>query len=111
MVAEGRLEEIAMAEGADWHFAVGELNKAQITALSAAERVMREKAEAEAATMKTKVRERAMHACTLCSGHRTFPLPPPLAAFFYCLPLPLPPCSLPPCLASLCCVGIPDGFK
>ena len=46
MVAEGRLEEIAMAEGADWHFAVGELNKAQITALSAAERVLREKAEA-----------------------------------------------------------------
>ncbi len=69
MVAEGRLEEIALAEGADWHYAVGELNKAQITALSAAERVMREKAEAEAATMKTKVCG-VWQQAQLCSPHR-----------------------------------------
>ncbi len=55
MINEGKAAEVAMAEGADWHFAVGELNKAQLMALSAAERVMREKAELEAESMRSKV--------------------------------------------------------
>ena len=55
MLAEDKAMEVAMAEGADWHFAVGELNKSQLMALSAAERVMREKAELEAQSMKAKV--------------------------------------------------------
>jgi hypothetical protein len=56
MLAEGRDEDVALAEGADWQFATGELNKAQLVALSAAERAMREKAEAETEKMRAKVR-------------------------------------------------------
>ena len=55
MIAEGKESDVALAEGADWHFAVGELNKQQLAALSAAERVMREKAEVEAESMRSKV--------------------------------------------------------
>ncbi len=67
MLEEGRGDEVATAESYDWHFAVGELNKAQLTALSAAERVMREKAEAEATAMKSKVPFlRILHAVGEC---------------------------------------------
>lgn len=49
--------DLAELESYDWQFAIGELNKAQIEALSAAERAMREKAEAEAASMRQQVLE------------------------------------------------------
>ena len=55
MVSQGK--DLSEIEAIDWQYAIGELNKAQIAALSAAERVMREKAEAEAAAMRAQVEE------------------------------------------------------